>query len=147
LVVKELDIFAFAREEVPLVTIVTTRNALPRSKILEAMAPRFKEKQSGGQTYFFVRQPPSPNLRRLDWQDNTERGTALYFVNDHTLVFGYEKAVRQILDRGAQPEARGPLSPALQQAAGGHGFVVGVNNPQLILRTYIPVMRHQTPEW
>jgi hypothetical protein len=90
--------------------IVTLAKPLDKAKVQDSLVPHGKEKKAGGKTYLA----------------DTDKDTALYVVNDRTILVGPVRGVEEHLQGLAA--ARGTaLDAALAVAAGKHFFVLGLN--------------------
>jgi prepilin-type processing-associated H-X9-DG protein len=101
------------KEEYPLV-LISTLKPFDRQAVLHAALPGHQERQVKGKTYY----------------TSKEAGrSALMFINDRVYLHGMVEDIVQFVVRPAPAEAKGPLSPALDLAAGKHQIVAGFNVP------------------
>jgi hypothetical protein len=96
-------------EAVSALFVVRTKRPYPRIQLMQMLGQR--EKVYRRQVYHF----------------NEELWSGLYLVDDRTFLIGSEDALIQYLDMRAEPKKQGPLQPALEEAAGTHHVVLGVN--------------------
>lgn len=95
--------------------IIASTKPFDRAKVRAAAGWKLKEaveKKVGDRSYFAVDRA-------------TQVGPALCFADDHILLFGPEKGIKQALEYGPGKTVKGPLDDALKVAEGKHAVVAG----------------------
>jgi Protein of unknown function (DUF1559) len=95
--------------------VVHTSKPYDRLRVIEALGPR--EKLYKRNLYYF----------------NEDLWSGLALIDNQTMVFGSEDALVRFFDENRERGAAGPLQSALQEAAGTHHAVIGLN-PQLLAK-------------
>lgn len=105
--------------------IVATTARYDKAKLLKVPAfPNPREVKEGDKTYHVSEEPRGGGRGEK---------TAVYFVNDHVLLFGPENGVKEGMKYVDGKGSNGPLEGALKMAAGNHVLVAGINPPADIM--------------
>jgi hypothetical protein len=98
-------------EAMSALVVVSLVKPYDQAQLLKSLMPAARPKKYQGKTYYF--------------DENIWRG--LYLADDRTFVVGSEDAVAYLFDQLAQKKVGGRLQPALQEAAGKHHVILGLN--------------------
>jgi hypothetical protein len=92
----------------PSVSVVTTREAYDRAKVLAALAPDAAQKSAGGKTYF----------------QSAKTRNSVFPLNDRTLLIGMGNDLQGFLSRSAAAQRDESLDRALAAAKNGAPIVI-----------------------
>ncbi|HEX3149188.1 MAG TPA: DUF1559 domain-containing protein [Gemmataceae bacterium] len=83
--------------------------------------------------------------RNGDFLVDDEESIAVRFVDDKTIAFGTAEAIQFMVDT-APPKKAGPLTPAIELAAGNRPIVIGANLTVLPMEKFDMLVQREVPE-
>ncbi len=108
--------------------VVTFAKPFDREKLRGNLVPAAKERKAGGRTYLA----------------DADNSTALFVVNDRSIVFGPPAALGDLFGRLANGKDSPALDAALDAASGKHFLVAGLN-PEKVGKDVTPAMKPFLP--